>query len=181
VDTSKVLCVVANVTRLWLTLDVRLEDAQKLRLGQAVRFRPDGIAGEVSGVLSWLSTGVNRQTRTVKVRADIDNHDGKLRDHTFGTGRIILREEKHAVVVPNDAVHWDGDCHLVFVRDRDFLAEVAPKVFHVRQVRIGARDEKWTEVVAGVLPGEIVAGKGSGVLRAELMKNNLGEGCGCHK
>ena len=35
--------------------------------------------------------------------------------------------------------------------------------------------------IAGVLPGEVVATKGSDVLRAELLKNNLGEGCCCGK
>jgi cobalt-zinc-cadmium efflux system membrane fusion protein len=43
-------------------------------------------------------------------------------------------------------------------------------------VRIGAKDDKYTEIIAGVLPCEVVTTKGSGVLRAELLKNNLGEG-----
>jgi cobalt-zinc-cadmium efflux system membrane fusion protein len=64
----------------------------------------------------------------------------------------------------------------VFVRDKNFLHEGAPKVFHVRKVRPGARDDKYTEIIAGVLPGEVVATKGSGTLRGELLKNNLGEG-----
>ena len=57
----------------------------------------------------------------------------------------------------------------------------SPKVFHVRTVRLGAKNEKFTEIIAGVLPGEVVATKGSDVLRAELLKNNLGEGCCCGK
>jgi len=50
-------------------------------------------------------------------------------------------------------------------------------VFHVPTVRLGTKNEKYTEVLAGVLPGEVVAAKGSDVLRAELLKNSLGEGC----
>ena len=49
-------------------------------------------------------------------------------------------------------------------------------MFHVRKVRPGARDDTNVEIIAGVLPGEVVATKGSGVLRAELLKNNLGGG-----
>ena len=89
---------------------------------------------------------------------------------------MILREEKQAVVVPNGAVQWEGDCYVVFVRDKDFLKERAPKVFHTRTVRIGVKDDKNTEVIAGVLPGELVAVKGSSALRAELLRGNLGEG-----
>jgi membrane fusion protein, heavy metal efflux system len=64
----------------------------------------------------------------------------------------------------------------VFVRDKDFQKPDAPKVFHTRSVRVGAKDETNTEIVAGVLPGELVAVKNSGVLRAELLRGNLGEG-----
>jgi cobalt-zinc-cadmium efflux system membrane fusion protein len=118
----------------------------------------------------------------VAARAELPNPQGRLRDETFGAGRIILREEKEAIVVPNEAVHWEGCCHVVFVRDKDFFhAQDSPKVFHVRTVRVGAKNEKYTEVIAGVLPGEVVASKGSDVIRAELLKNSLGEGCVCGK
>ncbi len=178
VDTSKPLFVVADVSRMWLTLDVRHEDTKRLALGQPVRFRLGGGVKEkeIDGKLAWISTAVDEKTRTVKVRADLPNPEGRLRAYTFGTGKIVLREEKGAIVVPNDAVQWEGCCHVVFVRDKDFLKEGSPKVFHVREVRVGVKDDQNTEVIAGVLPGEIVAAKGSGVLRAELLKGNLGEG-----
>src|SRR5262249_18465719 len=126
-------------------------------------------------------TAVDEKTRTVKVRADVDNRDGRLRANMFGPGRVVLREEKNALVVPNDAVHSDGDCQIVFIRDKNFLRDGAPKLFQLRKIRPGAQSEKYTEVIVGVLRGEVVAAKGSAVLRAELLKSNLGEGCGCHK
>ncbi len=46
-------------------------------------------------------------------------------------------------------------------------------MFHVRKVRIGVKDAQNTEIIAGVLPGELVAAESSGTLRAELLKNNL--------
>jgi len=178
VDSSKPLLVIADVTHMWLTLDVRHEDTKRLSLGQPVRFRlgNNPKENEITGKISWISTAVDEKTRTVKVRADLPNPDASLRAFAFGTGRIVLREEPKAIVVPNEAVQWEGCCHIVFVRDKDFLKDGAPKVFHVRKVRIGAKDEQNTEIVAGVLPGEVIAAKGSGVLRGELLKNNLGEG-----
>jgi cobalt-zinc-cadmium efflux system membrane fusion protein len=176
VETSKTLFIIADTSRMWLTLHVRQEDTKGVCLGQSVRFRPDGGAEEVTGKLDWISPAVDEKTRTVKVRAPVDNRYGRQRANTFGPGRIVLREEKNAVVVPTEAVQWEGDCHIVFVRDKNFFCEGAPKVFHVRKVRLGTRDEKSTEIIAGVLPGEVVATKGSGTLRGELLKNNLGEG-----
>jgi cobalt-zinc-cadmium efflux system membrane fusion protein len=110
------------------------------------------------------------------VRADLPNPEGTLKANAFGTGKIVLRQENNAIAVPNEAVQWDGDCFVVFARDKNYFKKDAPKFFHVRKVRPGAKDENYTELLAGVLPGEVVATKGSGVLRGELLKNNLGEG-----
>ena len=175
VDSSKVLFTVVDVRQMWLTLDLRVEDAKLIALGQEVHFRPDG-SKEAKGKIVWISTEADRKTRTVKVRVSLDNSHGRLRANTFGTGKVVLREESQAIVVPNTAVHWEGCCHVVFVRDKDFFKEGAPKVFHVRTVRPGAKDDKYTEIIAGLLPGEVVATKGSGVLRSQLLRNNLGAG-----
>jgi multidrug efflux pump subunit AcrA (membrane-fusion protein) len=178
VNPSQVLFQVADISRMWLTLNVPLEKAGQVKLGQPVRFRPEGTAEEVIGTVSWISTSVDPQTRLLAVRAELPNPNGHLRDKTFGLGQIVLREEPDAIVVPNEAVHWEGCCHVVFVRDKNFVdGEDTPKLFHVRSVRVGVRTDRYTEIVAGVWPGEIVATQGSDALRAELLKSNLGEGC----
>jgi cobalt-zinc-cadmium efflux system membrane fusion protein len=176
VDVAKILFIVADPRQMWLTLHVRMEDAKHLALGQAVHFRPDGDTEDANGRIGWISTAVDAKTRTVQVRADLANPDGRLLANTFGQGRIVLREEPRAVAVPKEAVQFDGDCFILFVRDKDYLKEGAPKVFHVRKVRPGAQDERFTEILVGVLPGEVIATKGSAVLQAELLKANLGEG-----
>lgn len=178
VDPTQTLFQVADPSRMWLTLSIPLEDANLLTLGQTVRFLPNGSQDEVSGTLSWISTAADKQTRMVNVRAELANPDGRLRDETFGAGRVILREEPGAIVVPNSAVHWEGCCQVVFVRDKNYFdSPQSPKVFHVRSVRMGASNGAMTEIIAGVLPGEVVVSKGSDVLRAQLLKNSLGAGC----
>ena len=98
----------------------------------------------------------------------------------LAVSRVTLREEAKVVTVPGDAVQWEGCCHVVFVRDKDYLKPGSPKVFHVRKVRTGAKDERVTEVIAGLLPGELVVTRGSGLLLTELLRGDLGEGCACH-
>ncbi len=179
VDTSQVLFHVADPSRMWLTLNVRQDEIQYLSLGQTVLFTPsDGNdEAELQGKISWISTSADEQTRTVEVRVDLSNRDGRLRANTFGTGRIVLRDEPKAMVVPSEAVHWDGTCNVVFVRDKDYLRPGAPKFFHVRSVRPGVKQGEATEIIAGLLPGEVVASKNSVVLEAQLLKSNLGAGC----
>jgi len=180
VDTAKVLFVVADTRTMWLNLDLRLEDTKRVALGQEVCFSPDG-GQEAIGRITWISTEADHKTRTVKVRASLENGAGHLRANVFGTGKVIFHEESETVVVPSTAVQWEGCCHVVFVRDKDFLRDGGFKVFHVRTVHLGAKDEKQTEIIAGLLPGEVVVTRGSSLLRAELLKDNLGEGCACCK
>lgn len=178
VNPARTLFQIADTSQMWLSLNIPLEDARLLSIGQSVRFRPDGSPHEVTGKLTWISTAADKRTRMVKVRAELPNPNGQLRDETFGSGRVVLRKEQDAIVVPKEAIHWEGCCHTVFVRDKDYFADPeSPKVFHVRSVRIGATNGDRTEIIAGLLPGEVVATKGSDVLRAQLLKNSLGEGC----
>lgn len=176
VDTTRPLFTIVDTTSMWLMLNVPAEDAKYIRLGQKVVFRPDGYMEDYTGSVTWTSTEMNHETRMVEVRAELPNDDRRLLNETFGAGRIVLREEAEAIVIPTEAVHWEGCCFVTFVRDKDFLKKGAYKVFHTRMVRPGVANGDLTEMIAGVLPGEVVVTKGSGVLRAELLKGNLGAG-----
>jgi cobalt-zinc-cadmium efflux system membrane fusion protein len=180
VDTAKPLFTVSDPRRMWLMLNVRQEDARYIRLGMPVRFVSDSGDQQVTGNISWINPAIDATTRSLHVRVTVVNNDGTLRDRTFGSGQIIVREEPRAVVVPREAVQSTADAHFVFVRDKRFFDKAAPKFFHVRQVRLGARDDHYVELLAGVLPGEVVASKGSNVLLAQLLYGTLGAGCGCH-
>ena len=193
-DAGKPLFVVSDTSQMWLMLKVRIEDVEYLRVrdtktgfpGQTVQFRPDGSRKAVEGKLVWKSTDVDDKTRTVQFRAELPNADGSLLANMFGTGQIVIRAEARqgpadaaendAIVIPTEAIHWEGDCHIVFVRDKNFLEPNGLKVFQVRTVRPGVINGPYTEILAGVLPGEIIATKNSACLRAELLKNNLGAG-----
>jgi membrane fusion protein, heavy metal efflux system len=178
VNADTVAFVVADPSRLTLMLSVRQEDAALLALGQEVSFTTDDGAVSTDGQIDWISPTVDAKSRTLPVRVSVSNPGGMLRDNTFGMGRILLREEPNAIVVPATAVQTAGDVQLVFVRDKTYFDEGAAKFFHVRQVRVGARDAKHVELLAGVLPGEVVATEGSNVVLAHLLRGTLGAGCG---
>jgi cobalt-zinc-cadmium efflux system membrane fusion protein len=181
VDTARSLFTISDVDRMWLMLDVRQDEVRYVKIGLPVRFRPSDGSREnpILGKVSWISTAADERTRTVRVRVDLPNADGMLRANTFGTGQIVLREETETVLVPIEAVHWDGFCHVIFVRDRNYFETAAPKFYHVRPVRLGVQQDGRTEILAGAVPGEVIAAKGSTVLAAQLLRSNLGAGCDC--
>lgn len=167
VDASAPLFVVANLRRIWVLLDVRLEEADRIAPGQSVRFLPDGHEGEaLVGKLSWISTTVDEKTRTMRARAVVDNPREHFRARTFGTAQVSVREIAQAVVVPDEAVQREGRCQFVFVR-------LADTVFELREVQPGARSGRLVDVHGGIRPGEVVATTGSHVLKSEVLKGRL--------
>lgn len=174
VEVSKPLMAVADTSHMWINADVPVADARRIKIGQAVTFRPDGAPDQAStGTVSWISTAVDDQTRTLKVRASVENPQGQLLAHTFGKAQITIREKPSVIAVPNEAVHWEGCCNVVFVRLTD-------DIFQTRKVKLGTKANGFTEVTIGVLPGEIIASEGSHVLKSEILKSALGAGCTDH-
>lgn len=171
VEPTDTLFEIADIRKVWVTMDVPQFEAHRIALGLEIIFRPDDARDEVvRGRVTWISTAVDEMTRTVKVRAEVPNPDAALRAHSFGRAQIVVRTSEHAIAVPNEAVQWEGCCYVVFVR-------LADEIFQTRKVRLGAKDAAYTEIVAGLLPGEIVTTEGSHVLKSEILKSNLGAGC----
>jgi cobalt-zinc-cadmium efflux system membrane fusion protein len=169
--------VVADVRRMWIELDVLKEDAFRIRRGQEVAFAVEGLKNEVHGEISWISTEVNKRTRMMSARVEVDNplvhgespgSDGQrlLRANMFGVGRIRIHENPAAIVVPSQAIQRDGAAAVVFVRTNE-------RVFQPRPVELGIVNDLYTEVLTGLKPGDRIAAAGSHVLKAEVVKKRL--------
>ncbi|HEY1602471.1 MAG TPA: efflux RND transporter periplasmic adaptor subunit [Pirellulales bacterium] len=168
---------VADISRMWILLDVRREDAGLLKLGQRVAFTVDGAGVEVTSTISWISSEINEKTRTVPVRAEVINplvHDDQqprqerrmLLAHSFGTGRVRVREVPAAALVPKDSVQWEGRRWVVFVKVDD-------TTFEARPVEVGISLRNQVEIRSGVVPGDAIATTGSHLLKSEIVRSRL--------
>lgn len=178
VEAGKPILEIADLRRMWLKLDVPKEDASKLAIGQKVEFSPDGIEQVLQSKITWISTEMNEQTRTLQVRAEVDNpvissnsSTGQevrlLRANTFGTGTISLHETPAAFVVPVAAVLHADDQPMVFVRAGDLS-------FARFDVTLGVREADYIQIQSAELkPGLEVVSKGCHVLKSEWMLNHV--------
>jgi membrane fusion protein, heavy metal efflux system len=170
VNTTTPQFVLADLNHLWIMLHVRQEDIHKLTEGQKVAFHLEGSHEDAPlAKIERISPEVDEKTRTVTVRADVPNPTGKkrLRPHTFGTARILVRQVKQ-LVVPNEALQFDGQSHLVFARTKS-ATEYQPL-----RVKPGANHGHFTEIVSGVEEGQGIATTGSHALLSELLKKRIG-------
>jgi len=164
---------VGDPTRIHVFLDVRQEDFPKVALGQQVSFRLEGGAATspADGAIDWISPALDEKTRSVRVRAKVANANGVFKSGAFGAGVVTVATPRPVLMVPRDAVHWEGCSYIVFVKKRNG-DEV---VYWPRRLTLGIRDDRDVQVITGLAAGEEIVTVGSHVLKCELMKARIGD------
>ncbi len=177
VETQSQLFQVADLSRVWVWIDVYERDLARVHLGDGVTIEVDAYPDTpFTGEVVYLGSSVQSATRTARARIEVPNPEGRLRPGMFARVRIL---DPHAaaeapgtvevVAVPEAAVQRDGDRSVVFVA----LGEGR---FEPRTVKLGRRGEGFVEVLDGVAVGEPVVVAGAFFVKSELAREELGGG-----
>jgi membrane fusion protein (multidrug efflux system) len=114
----------------------------QIRLGQTVQGSSPAYPGEgFAGELVKLGTRINELSRTLPVRALIDNPDEKLRPGQFMAAKLTLRQ-RQALIIPEQAVMIRGDETYVFVANDGIAKRMS--------VELGTRSPGVVEVASGL-------------------------------
>ncbi len=154
--------VVADLSSVWVDLNVYRQDFARLKLGQRVIL--DGGEGieKVESAISYISPFGAPNTQTMLARAELPNPAGAWRPGLFVTGEVIVEEAAVPVAVKAGALQTLRDWNVVFIREGN--------LFEARPVELGRRDSEWVEVVSGLQDGQQYAAANSFILKAELGK-----------
>jgi len=156
------LFVIVDLSRVWLELSVSPADLPVVKEGQSVDVVLRGFPETTTGKIVFVSPLLDKETRTARVIAGLDNRDGRWRPGSFVTAAIAMDERAVPVVAPFSAVQTVDGHKAVFVRTKDG--------FEKRDVELGQRDGKNVEIVSGLSAGETVAASNTFSLKAELAK-----------
>lgn len=171
VSPSKKLFTIADTSTMWAMIDIYEDNLSRIKVNQEVQIRLDGLKGETFlGKITWLSTYIDPETRTLKARSELKNVDGLLRANMFGTGEIILHEKELMLIVSKESVQWEGCCNIVFVQLSDTL-------FEPRKVKLGYKTDEYYAVEKGLAEKDLVVTTGSFLLKTEILKGSIGAGC----
>lgn len=169
VEPVKPLFTVADLSNLWVIADVTEADIPKIKKGQTVAIVVSAYPEKVfKGKLSYISEVIDPETRSVKVRAEVDNAKGMLKPEMFATVRISTSEREKVLAVPESAVQREGDKSIVFVA-------VDEHEFEKRVIEVGPRINGFHRVLSGVKEGEKIVVNGAFTLKSEGQKGELAE------
>ena len=169
VNSENTLFTVADLSTLWVVIDVYEKDSSRLRLGAGVKVSVTAFPEKTfRGKIAYIGDVVDEKTRTEKARVTIDNSSGLLKPGMFATVLIEATSggTERLIAVPEEAVHVDGTKSYVFI-------QTAPDKFTRREIVAGRTFGNRLEVTSGLKEGETVAVKGSFILKSELKKGEL--------
>lgn len=126
VRTGDRIYTVADLTKVWVMLDAYESDLAWLRYGQEVTFTAEAFPGErFTGRIAFIEPVLNEQTRTVKVRVNVDNKDGRLKPEMFVRGIVKSNIAAGGRVLNTKlAGKWISPMHPEIVKDQPGMCDI---------------------------------------------------------
>jgi len=169
VSPDKILFVAADLSNLWVVIDILEKDVGSVRSGMAAKVSVAAFPDRVfRGKISYTGEIINEKTRTAKARVTIDNSSGLLKSGMFATVSInsATGSMQKVIVVPEVAIFLDGLERYVFIQEGD-------ERFVARRVSVGPASGLRIEIKEGLKAGDTVVTKGVFELKSELKKEAL--------
>lgn len=121
---------------------------------QEIRLRTTARPDEVyKGRVAFIDPVVNERSRTVLLRARVDNSDGNLKPGMFISLELVIKVDEEALMIPEAALQFRRDDTFVYVQDSDGRAER-------REVTIGVRQSERIQILSGLEAGDRVVVEG---------------------
>lgn len=169
VDTLTSLMTIADLSQVWATFDVYEQDVALVQVGQRIEVRSIAYPDRVfPGTTVFVSPQVDQHSRTIKVRAQIDNPGDALKLGMFVTGTLYIPTAEQALIVPHAAIQRIEGRRVVFL-------QTGPETFQPRDVKVGQESATGVQILEGLTPGDQVVATGSFHLKGELLKGSLEE------
>lgn len=171
VDTVSSLYTVADLTKFLASFDVYEKDIFQINLGQKLIVRSIAYPQETfEGEIIFISPRVDENTHTIKIRGTVKNPQNLLKLGMFVNAEVIVESREEFVVLPQNAVHHLAGKRIVFIKAKDFD-------FQAKEVVIARESKDSVAISEGIKEGEIVVTKDGFLLKSELLKAKMGEGC----
>ncbi|WP_420997671.1 efflux RND transporter periplasmic adaptor subunit [Cupriavidus sp. 30B13] len=158
VQPADALYTVADLSRVWVVAEVPEQQAALVAEGQSVDIEVPSLGNgagqkQITGKLIYVGRTVNPQTRTVLVRTELENKEGRLKPAMLAS-MLINSAPTEQLVIPESAIVRDGNDELVYV-------EQAGGLYRLAKVKLGAESDGMRVVHGGVKAGDRIVVDGA--------------------
>ncbi|HEG43136.1 MAG TPA: efflux RND transporter periplasmic adaptor subunit [Phycisphaerales bacterium] len=162
VGTDSAVYSVADLSSVWIDLQIHQKNIDMVRKGQKVVISSKSSVPKTKGIIDYVEPVIDKKTRTSLARVILDNTSRRFRPGTFITAEILVENRNAKMVVSKDTLQDVDDTTCVFVQ--------SDHGFEARPVTVGWSNKSKVEIISGLRAGEKVVTKNSFRLKAELEK-----------
>lgn len=154
VQPAETVVVVADLSQIWLIADVPEQSAGNIYSGHAVQATIPALPGvPLSGTLSFVSPMVNPETRTVRVRMELPNPQGRFKPAMLATMTLKGNATRRPVIPSIAVIREDNKEHVFVQLDQD--------TFVLRAVELGQEFQDQRVLISGLQSGEKIVVDGA--------------------
>jgi multidrug efflux pump subunit AcrA (membrane-fusion protein) len=169
VSKDKEIYTISDPTDLWVIAEIKERDIGAVKVGQDATFSVLAYPDETfRGKVVRIGNQVEAESRTLEVRIEVNNTDGRLKPGMFADVEITTTILRDIIVIPDSALQTDEDNQIVFVA-------LDGNKFQKRVVKLGMEQRGRAQVIEGLTAGKKIVTEGSFILKSELLKGELGE------
>lgn len=150
---------IVDLSSVWAVFDVYENQVSLLEENQNVTVVSKSYPNKkFDATISFIDPVLNSSTRTVQVRAVLQNSTGQLKPGMFVAGSLKLptNKKEDTIIIPESAVLWTGERSVVYVKSEQNNA-----VFEMREVTLGEVIGKGYRVHSGLEAGDEIVTKGT--------------------
>lgn len=160
VETSTSIARIVDASRVWIEARASEFDLHKLQPQGRAFASFLALPGERRELVGspWIAPRINEESRTLALRFELDNADGRLREGMLAELELATDSVANALSIPISAVVPDNGVSTAWV-------PVAGESFARRALSLGLRDHERVQVLGGLADGERVVTRGGYVVR----------------
>ena len=156
-----VLFRIADVSVVWALVDVAERDLGNIGVGQDVTVRARSYPGRAfAGKISMIYPQVNKETRTARVRIELENADLALLPDMYVDAEIDTGSAAPVLTVADNSILDTGSRQTV-------LLDRGNGRFEPREVKLGRRGDGYVEIRDGIAEGDAVVTSATFLIDAE--------------
>jgi len=149
---------ITNLNTVWANFDVYENQISNFKVGQAIAITTNAYPNEVfNAKISFINPVLNPQTRTVTIRAVLNNRKELFKPEMFVTGKVATKVNgaKAQLLIPASAVLWTGKRSIVYVKP-----DADNPIFEMKEIVLGSKLGDNYEVKSGLQQGDEVVTNG---------------------